>query len=62
MSWSKMQQDVCASLARNKLVAHVLLAFQKQLLQNAKGAQSPSFKHLGLESRRKVCSFVAKFQ
>jgi len=44
MSWKELQPGVCASLARNHLVAHVLLA---------KGAQSPIFEALRFGKQEK---------
>jgi len=45
ISWSKMQQGVCASLARHQLVAHVLLAYQKNLRKMQRVLNPPCLKH-----------------
>ena len=58
MSWNKMQQSVCASLAK-KLVVYVLLAFQNNLRRNTKDVQPYMFQALRFRKQEK--RFAALF-
>jgi len=53
MSWSKMQQGVCASLARNQYVWHMFCCHFKDNFRKMQRVFNHMFKHLGVENRKK---------